>query len=352
MHLYRPRLPGIRAQAIGVIHTAHALARAGHEVTVLADTSGEGSADQALALLGLEPHPQLDLRISPVGHAAVAGTWFRAQLARWWSGAPGVVLARDKRRLIGALRWLPRRHRIVLETHELDSALARERDEDDSDWRNIEVRALARADALAANCGGTLSAWRDAHGDRLPALQGVAHNGTTPDRQRRHAPTDPAVIRYVGSLRAYKGIETLIAATPHLPAPLELIGGTREERAKVPSNVRCLPPAPYGAVPDLLASAAVLVLPLANNLFGRNLTSPLKLWDYLATSTPIVAADVPSVHEIAGLTGARLHLYTPGEPMALVQAVRAAMNGTPRMPTVRTWDDRVRDLAPLMTVPA
>ena len=123
------------------------------------------------------------------------------------------------------------------------------------------------------------------------------------------------------------------------------MGGTDAERAQLPSTVRCRPPVPYAAVPDLLASAAVLVLPLADNCFGQSLSSPLKLWDYLATARPIVAADVASIHEIAGMTGTRLHLYTPGQPMALVHAARAAMQAPPLAPVVRSWAQRAEELA-------
>jgi glycosyltransferase involved in cell wall biosynthesis len=352
IYLYRPRLPGLRAQAIGVVHTAHALAVLGHEITVLADASGNGDGAAALAQLGLLPHPGLHLRISPVEHATAAGAWFRTQLARWWAGAPGVVLARDKRRLVRALRWLPQRHRVVLETHELDSGLAADKGEDPAPWLDLETQALRAADAVIANCGGTLEAWHEAHGDRVPAHHGVAHNGTAPDRQRPHARAEPPVIRYVGSLRPYKGLDTLFEAASSLPGALELVGGSPEERERVPAHVRCAPSVPYGDVPDLLASAAALVLPLADNRFGRSLSSPLKLWDYLATQTPIVAADVPSVHEIAGMMGARLHLYTPGDPPALMHAVRAAMDAPPRASALRTWADRAAEIDPFLREPA
>ncbi len=344
MHLYRPRLPGLRAQAISVVHTAHALASLGHEVTVLADANGRTSPAEALLVLGLQPHPRLHLHISPVEHPAGAGAWFRAQLARWWSGAPGVVVARDKRRLLAAMRWLPRRHRLILETHELDSALARERGDSGSKWADTEAQTLRLVDALVANCGGTLAAWRQAHSDLLPSRCGVVHNGTAPDRVRTSITPDTPVIRYVGSLRAYKGIDTLLAAADDLPAPLELVGGTEEERTRIPAGIRCRPPVPYAEVPDLLASASVLVLPLADNRFGQSLSSPLKLWDYLATTKPIVASDVASIHEIAGMTHARLHLYTPGQPSALVHAVRAALDAPPRPTILRTWDQRAQEI--------
>ena len=43
LHLYRPRLPGLRAQAIQVVHTCRALSEQGFSVTLLADSSDSRS---------------------------------------------------------------------------------------------------------------------------------------------------------------------------------------------------------------------------------------------------------------------------------------------------------------------
>ena len=153
LHLYRPQVPTLRAQAIQVVHTCHALARMGHQVTLLADSAGSTDPVSALQEYGLAPCENLDLQVCPVRVPGPAGLWFRWRLALWWMGAPGVVLARDKKRLAAAARWLPRRHSIVLETHELDSVLAQDRGESPLDWQAIELRCLSASDAIVANCG-------------------------------------------------------------------------------------------------------------------------------------------------------------------------------------------------------
>ena len=67
--LYRPALPSLRAQCIGVLQASHALARRGHAVTLLADRAHpEASPADALALLGLAPISTLDLRLAPGHH--------------------------------------------------------------------------------------------------------------------------------------------------------------------------------------------------------------------------------------------------------------------------------------------
>jgi hypothetical protein len=341
LHLYRPRLPGQRAQAIQVVHMCHALAVRGHQVTLLADR-GETpprSALGALSALGLEPVPGLHLEIAPLAQTGLAGLWFRARLAAWWRGEPGVVLARDKRRLLAACQRHGRTHRVVLETHELDSALDQEAGRDPAASLTLEAAVLPLADALVANCGGTLECWEEAHG-QLPATRVVAHNATSPARQRHAHPAPDPVVRCVGSLRSFKGLDTILAHSDALGLPLEIVGG------RDPSPL-VQPPLPFPEVPDLLARSQVLLLPLADNLFGRRLTSPLKLWDYLATAVPIVAPALPSIDEISTITGARFHRYTPGDCGSLVTAVTAAAAAPPRTPFLRTWSQRAAALEAL-----
>ena len=159
LHLYRPRLPSHRAQAIQVLHSCHALARRGHQVTLLADR-GEAAPDAAMALgmMGLPPIDGLNLQISPKRQNTLAGLWFRRQLAQWWAGPPGLVIARDKHRLARALATHGKRHQILLETHELDSLIARDEGNPKADHLStLEVDLLSQIDGLIANCGGTLA---------------------------------------------------------------------------------------------------------------------------------------------------------------------------------------------------
>ena len=95
---------------------------------------------------------------------------------------------------------------------------------------------------------------------------------------------------------------------------------------------------PFPRVPDLLARSSVLVLPLADNRFGRVLTSPLKLFDYLATAVPLVLPDLPSITAAlaaAGAGSAGVVRYRPDDPGALAEAILRARALPPRGPVVR-----------------
>jgi hypothetical protein len=343
LHLYRPRLPGVRAQAVQVVHTAHALAQLGHDVTLLADRGdGATTAGDALAGLGLDRHPGLDLQLSPHRHSGLAGLWFRRRLAAWWSGAPGLVLARDKRRLVAAVARHGSRHRVVLETHELDSLLATEAGSDPSPALALEAASVAVADALVANCGGTLAAWTDSV-HPLPEITAVVHNGTA---VRPVARAILPVVLCVGSLRQSKGVDAILGAAAALPLPLVWVGGSAAERSRVPvtTNLTLRAPVPHPDVAALVTGAQCLLVPLADNVFGRQLTSPLKLWDALASGRPIVAPDLPSVADISGLAGRPMSRYTPGDMASLVAGVRSAAAKPAPTPFVRTWQDRAAEL--------
>jgi glycosyltransferase involved in cell wall biosynthesis len=339
-------VPATRAQSVQVVHTCHALARRGHTVTLLADRATQadavraglapgadpGDPTAALAAYGLDHPPGFDLRIAPTAWPPGAGAWFRWQLARWRGD---VVYARAKRYVARVPRTTP----VVIEAHEVDSALAEERGADPGPDRALEEAVFARAAGVVANCEGTLALLRERH--TLPEAT-VIHNATRADRAVRRDPANTLIVGYTGSPRAYKGLPTVLASLAAWPAgvTLELVGGA-PEGAPLPPNARAVPPVPYGDLPAKLAQFHALLLPLDDNLFGRALTSPLKLWDYLATGVPIVAADLPTTRAIGG---ADLHYYRPSDPEDLARAVAAALAAPPPVPRLRTWDDRAADI--------
>jgi glycosyltransferase involved in cell wall biosynthesis len=344
LHLYRPRLPSHRAQSIQVLRTCHALASIGQEVTILAD---KGPGPDPMAGMGIQALPNLRLQRAPFPHPGLAGVWFRKELKRWWKGPPGVIIARDKRRLFKAIeQWGLNGHRLVLETHELDSQTSTH---PDHDWFDIEQRCLAHADAVVANCGGTLRAWQTHHEFNKQAV-GVVHNATHIEYE--NIPTPPATpnMLVLGSMRANKGVQFILDSAASLPCPLHWVGGTPEERKAAQQNTHVVlhPAVNHEQVADTLTKAAILLLPLGQNAFSHQYTSPLKLWDYLATNKAIVAADTPAIKEISHLAGTTFHLYTPENEQSLQQAVRAALHAPARTPYKRRWSDRARELVDIV----
>lgn len=357
LHLYRPRVPELRAQSIQVLHTCAALARRGHRVTVLADRSAgfRGDVAEALAPCGLAPHPDLDLRLAPVHHGGAAGLWFRGAVAGWILGARGDgawCYARDKRkadefRCLGA--W--QRVGLVLEVHEVEAAQARERGDGDAarSWQAREGRVLRACRGVVSNCEGTMEVLAVTFPSDLPVARRVIHNATDPARAATGRAPGRGVAGYVGSFRAYKDVHLLVEAA-RLLAPglsVRLLGGDPQAgdfaalRARAGDRVEILPGVPYLDVPGVLAALDVLILALGDDLYGSRLASPLKLWDYLAAGRPIVAPDLPSIRAICGDA---FFPWRPGDAASLARAVEAAMAAGPVARRVRTWDDRASEI--------
>lgn len=138
---------------------------------------------------------------------------------------------------------------------------------------------------------------------KVPLL--VAHDGVDLSlfKGRAKANAKP-VILYLGSPYEWKGVYTLAEAAKGLDAELRFVGGNADEEefkslkaTAVGAVVR--PYVPYKKVPAELAAADVLVIPnSAKDSIGREDTSPLKVFEYMATGKKIVSSDVPALKAI------------------------------------------------------
>lgn len=342
--LYRVPADRYRAQTIQVIHAAHAMASRGHEVWVPVDRGDGGAALDPQALFGLKPVPSL--KLIPLGRNPMGSLQFRAALWRWAMrpGGRKVVLARSKRHAANASRWMGGRFELFMEFHEVDSELARERHEDPSYWRGLEGRVLGAARGVFTNAEGTLSCLREAWPDWDGPAR-VVHNATRADRCR--SPQEEGEgYGVMGSVLPEKGLETVADAARESPHPIHLIGPRsrwhKELLARSNGKLVFEDPVPFVEVPDRLARFRAVILPLGVGLFGRALTSPLKLWDYAVCGRPVVAADTPAVrnamprHEL---------LYRPGDAASLLSSLKVAEGvACPVAPRLRTWDERALEM--------
>ncbi|HHO51906.1 MAG TPA: glycosyltransferase, partial [Deltaproteobacteria bacterium] len=196
--------------------------------------------------------------------------------------------------------------------------------------------------------GGTLEELRRIHPVLPPAV--VIHNGAVGGIE----PEPPGRgIGCVGSIRPYKDPRTVARAARRTLEPVIWIGpGAREIEALqelAGGRLGWEPPLASGRIPQRLARFRALLLPLSAGLFGERLTSPLKLWDALASGIPLVAADTPAVREAAG---AGFVPYPPGDADALVAALDAACRDEALRTRVldaaggrvRRWSDRAAEI--------
>jgi len=126
---------------------------------------------------------------------------------------------------------------------------------------------------------------------------------------RREAGTAGPVVGYAGHLYPWKGPDVLLAALERLPGVQALIvGGLAGEpdldriRALAdrvaPGRVTFAGQVEPPRVAALLRQADVLVLPNTPGRVSAAYTSPLKLFEYMASGRPIVASDLPALREV------------------------------------------------------
>ncbi len=146
-------------------------------------------------------------------------------------------------------------------------------------------------------------------------------------------PKEGLVAVYTGHLYSWKGVDTLASAASLLPnVAVYFVGGTLQDVKHFTSlwghheNIHIVGHRPHTEIPLWQRAADVLVLPnTAKEEISAHYTSPMKLFEYMASGTPIVASNLPSIREIAE---GRATLIEPDSPQALAHGLRAIFEGS------------------------
>jgi glycosyltransferase involved in cell wall biosynthesis len=174
----------------------------------------------------------------------------------------------------------------------------------------------------------------------------------------RHALGGKRVIGFVGSLKPWHDLDTLLEAARRLARRDPLIrllvvgDGPRlaELRAAHEPHVICTGAVPHEDVPAHLAAADVVVVPYGKG--GDAYFSPLKLFEAMAAAKPVVGARIGQVAEVL-VHGESGLLYEPGEPADLAERIREILHSPARAAELaaaarrsvvpgRTWLDNAR----------
>jgi glycosyltransferase involved in cell wall biosynthesis len=139
-------------------------------------------------------------------------------------------------------------------------------------------------------------------------------------------PEGPLVV-YTGHLYGWKGTDTLAEAARLVPsAQFYFVGGTQEDVADYRKRYADAPNChfvghrPHAEIPQWQAAADVLVLPnTAREPLSARYTSPMKLFEYLASGTAVVASRIPSITEVVSEESA--YLVAPDAPEALAAGI-------------------------------
>ena len=138
---------------------------------------------------------------------------------------------------------------------------------------------------------------------------------------------------YVGRFFDWKGLEILPPTALLLESNMAIgvVGGPKEEFARI-TGIQSLPPnllffgdQPYAIIPLWLQAADVLiVLGTKRDMQSYYYTSPMKLFEYMASGKPILASDTPAIREI--ISEKEAVFYTPDNADDMAQKLWYTMN--------------------------
>ncbi len=144
-------------------------------------------------------------------------------------------------------------------------------------------------------------------------------------------PTKDLVVLYTGHLYSWKGVDTLAETAKLLPAGITLyfVGGTEKDVVRFRgrfggvANIVIVGHRNHTEMPLWQRAADVVVVPnTAKENISKYDTSPMKIFEYMASKKPIIATDIPSIREIINNTNAIIVL--PDDPEAMKNGIMQA----------------------------
>ena len=203
---------------------------------------------------------------------------------------------------------------------------------------------LKKVDLVVCNSKGTLNKYKQAGFEVLLAPNGVDLNYfKSREKSRQQArkelglPKDKFICLYVGNLLKWKGIDVIVDSAKIIEEDdfyFLIIGGS-EENAKLYKyrvssyklkNIDFIGFKEQDVVPDYLQAADILLLPnLSISQESIEYTSPIKMFEYMASKRLILASDLPSIREV--LNSSNSVLFPAGDARSLVNRLKQIKRG-------------------------
>ena len=181
-------------------------------------------------------------------------------------------------------------------------------------------------------------------------------------RTKLGLPTSNKIALYTGHLYGWKGAHVLASAAKFLPEDVLVlfVGGTDKDIESFTKefgetkNIRILGKKSHDLIPLYLKASNVLVLPNSPvNDISNLYTSPMKLFEYMASGRPIVASGLPSIKEILTSEQNAL-LVLPDNPKILAEAIEKILKDENLSDSLSrksesdskqyTWENRARTI--------
>jgi len=180
-------------------------------------------------------------------------------------------------------------------------------------------------------------------------------------RKILNLPEDKKIVLYTGHLYSWKGAETLGKAARKMSRDVltVFVGGTREDEKKFREDfgnddaTLILGHQEYKKIPYFLRASDVLVLPnTARERISLRETSPLKLFEYMASGKPVIASDLPSIREV--VSEKEVVFFEPDNPDDLSNKIEEVLSNYEKYSgSVRdtetfakwfSWDNRAENI--------
>lgn len=322
-------------------NTARGIAEAGAKSLFIASDAGE-PVDQVLGKLGLSPHPDLEirlirglrLRVGPL-HGSWSGPFRKAAVRAAREFGADAVICRD---LKMAKAFLDERFegRVIYEVHNVYSLGDDERNAAFFPAEKLRMHAtrapmeddvFARVDGVIALTQGLA----DILVRTKPVSQRVLAAGSASrplvdpsgTADRRH-------IAYVGALDPHKGVGGLVRVMDRLPPRARLLifgkGRHLESIKEIARTVGAENRIDYTGfvmpvqLPHHLGRCRAGVVPLVDVFFNRYVSSPMKVFDYLASGVVPVVPDLPVFREIFR-DESPAEFFEPGNDESMARAI-------------------------------
>ncbi len=152
-------------------------------------------------------------------------------------------------------------------------------------------------------------------------------------RKKLNLPLDKKIVVYTGLLYKWKGVQTLVESSGYLSDDflIVFVGGKEhhvkdfKNKNRKYKNVLFFGSRSHSEIPLWLKSADILVLPnTAKENISKYYTSPMKLFEYMASGIPIIASNLPSLREILNQNNSVL--VEPDNAKKLAEVVNKLLN--------------------------
>ncbi|GAB1421919.1 hypothetical protein MASR2M15_21180 [Anaerolineales bacterium] len=354
LYLSMMRLPSEKAHALQIVQNCEAFADAGYEVELWASMRFNTPAMKAVKNIHQHYGVQANFRIrrnfgldlmplafskpklEQIAFYIHSLTYCFVLLLRLLFTDADLFYSRDPL-VLRSLAWIKPKHKLVYEAHLFPKA---------GRGANLQAAVLKKCAVTVAITPPLRDALIQRGAD--PARILVAHDGIraarfahalSPSAARLQAgwPADLFIVGFVGRLHMIgmdKGIDTLIQALATLQDPqiaLALVGGPDDmalayrqqwlQAGLSEAHFLYAGQVPPDAVPDYLATFDVCAMPHPHTQQYAYYTSPLKLFEYMASQRPLIASDLPAWSDVIE-NGQNGLLFPAGDAPALATALQ------------------------------